>query len=575
MHKAILAGASAALVLISVAGLARAEDRSDDFNVTRQRILPPAGPIDPRPSQLLSDDELRQRIQMLRSGADRGMVINGIPAGELMQADRRELRSRQAGGQVQQPAVVQPQPLPEPTQPVQIQPQPLPQAEPLPKPRGQRNAEQPRPKPDPSITDPATGNAMAQLLDDRRPPSRLTDAELRDRIRAGAELVNGGRVSRRDERALRQLVEADTQELNQRIQATTGVDVQKFDANREAERLLSDRRAPARLNEQELRERAQSTRGILALEGLAPRYEEELRRRLRSDRDEIRNRIAAVEQKNERNNRLQVDRNRSDETGLDRRKRVTLEDLNRQPRADDLTLDALGRRIEIVRDQFGRNQLAARERELVEQQIRADRRALRERLFEARRERQRDLSRRDNIIIVDQRARYRPAPTITLAEAYDEDIERQFSAPPARRIDRPYTINEYRANPGLRTLMPGIEVDTVKFGFNEDFLREEEIARLDRIGEVIERVVAGNPREVFLIEGHTDLVGSDAYNEALSLRRAAAIREALTTYFYIEPRNLEIVGYGEQYPRIPTEFEEPENRRVTLRRITPILYGSR
>jgi outer membrane protein OmpA-like peptidoglycan-associated protein len=89
----------------------------------------------------------------------------------------------------------------------------------------------------------------------------------------------------------------------------------------------------------------------------------------------------------------------------------------------------------------------------------------------------------------------------------------------------------------------------------------------------MERIIAGNPNEAFVIEGHTDLVGSADYNEALSWRRADAVRQALTEFFYIPEQNLEIVGYGEQYPRIPTEFEEPENRRVTIRRITPILYG--
>ncbi|MEC9343017.1 MAG: OmpA family protein, partial [Pseudomonadota bacterium] len=56
-----------------------------------------------------------------------------------------------------------------------------------------------------------------------------------------------------------------------------------------------------------------------------------------------------------------------------------------------------------------------------------------------------------------------------------------------------------------------------------------------------------------------------------SWRRAAAVRDALTEFFYIPAENLEIIGYGEQFPRIPTEFEEPENRRSTIRRITPVL----
>ena len=64
--------------------------------------------------------------------------------------------------------------------------------------------------------------------------------------------------------------------------------------------------------------------------------------------------------------------------------------------------------------------------------------------------------------------------------------------------------------------MARIEIDTVHFGFGEGFLREEEIDKLDRIAQVLERILAKNPGEVFMIEGHTDAVGSDAVEPACS-----------------------------------------------------------
>jgi len=44
-------------------------------------------------------------------------------------------------------------------------------------------------------------------------------------------------------------------------------------------------------------------------------------------------------------------------------------------------------------------------------------------------------------------------------------------------------------------------------------------------------------------------------------------------FFNIEDGNIETVGYGEEFLKIETEEEEPENRRVTIRRITPLLTG--
>ena len=42
-------------------------------------------------------------------------------------------------------------------------------------------------------------------------------------------------------------------------------------------------------------------------------------------------------------------------------------------------------------------------------------------------------------------------------------------------------------------------------------------------------------------------------------------------FFKMEDNNIETVGYGEEFLKIVTEEEEPANRRVTIRRITPLL----
>ena len=54
--------------------------------------------------------------------------------------------------------------------------------------------------------------------------------------------------------------------------------------------------------------------------------------------------------------------------------------------------------------------------------------------------------------------------------------------------------------PKLRDSVSRIEIDTIRFGFNEAFVREEEVSNLDQVASVMERVLQRYPREVFLIE---------------------------------------------------------------------------
>ncbi|MGE0233636.1 MAG: OmpA family protein, partial [Flavobacteriaceae bacterium] len=84
-------------------------------------------------------------------------------------------------------------------------------------------------------------------------------------------------------------------------------------------------------------------------------------------------------------------------------------------------------------------------------------------------------------------------------------------------------------------------------------------------------VLDENPAETFLIEGHTDAVGSDYANLALSDARAEAVAAALTNVFGIPAENLVTQGYGEAYLKVDTEEPERENRRVAVRRITPLV----
>jgi outer membrane protein OmpA-like peptidoglycan-associated protein len=121
--------------------------------------------------------------------------------------------------------------------------------------------------------------------------------------------------------------------------------------------------------------------------------------------------------------------------------------------------------------------------------------------------------------------------------------------------------------------MRRIDVDTINFEFGSWEVAPDQVTRLQFVAQAIQNVLARNPDEVFLIEGHTDAVGNDVDNLSLSDRRAETVASILTESFQIPPENLMTQGYGSHFLKIPTPDANRQNRRVTVRRITPLLNG--
>jgi OmpA-OmpF porin, OOP family len=146
-------------------------------------------------------------------------------------------------------------------------------------------------------------------------------------------------------------------------------------------------------------------------------------------------------------------------------------------------------------------------------------------------------------------------------------------APPVERIERPYSLDEIRYSPGVRMLMPSIDVNTINFETGSWEISPDQAAKLQVIADGLNSAIQRNPREVFLIEGHTDAVGNDTDNLSLSDRRAESAAELLTQQFGVPAENLTSQGYGAQYLKEQTSGPSRINRRVTIRRITPLLNG--
>jgi OmpA-OmpF porin, OOP family len=106
------------------------------------------------------------------------------------------------------------------------------------------------------------------------------------------------------------------------------------------------------------------------------------------------------------------------------------------------------------------------------------------------------------------------------------------------------------------------EVYGIYFDFGSDVVRPQSESVLQQIAEVMRRHADWSIR----VEGHTDNVGTDAYNQDLSGRRAAAVVHALTTGHGIPAARLSAVGFGASRPKDTNETVEGRamNRRVEL-----------
>ncbi|WP_176806859.1 OmpA family protein [Alloyangia pacifica] len=98
----------------------------------------------------------------------------------------------------------------------------------------------------------------------------------------------------------------------------------------------------------------------------------------------------------------------------------------------------------------------------------------------------------------------------------------------------------------------------VTFAFNSSVLDATAQGILRRQADWIRQF----PEVRFRVYGHTDLVGSSAYNKSLGLRRAQAVVGYLSTLGISRARLEAVVSYGETQPLVVTEGRERRNRRT-------------
>ncbi|OAN81234.1 hypothetical protein A8B78_09490 [Jannaschia sp. EhC01] len=109
--------------------------------------------------------------------------------------------------------------------------------------------------------------------------------------------------------------------------------------------------------------------------------------------------------------------------------------------------------------------------------------------------------------------------------------------------------------------LPRIDLD-IPFDYDSDALRADVMADLVTIGQALSSEGLSGSR--FILAGHTDGVGSAAYNQNLSERRAASVRSFLIEAFGLPEQQLVAVGFGFEQLLTPQDPAAAANRRVEV-----------
>jgi outer membrane protein OmpA-like peptidoglycan-associated protein len=152
------------------------------------------------------------------------------------------------------------------------------------------------------------------------------------------------------------------------------------------------------------------------------------------------------------------------------------------------------------------------------------------------------------------------APLASVAYADEpstEDIVRSLTPEPRTRALRGVDVEGGSEPAGP----PSIDLQ-VQFAYDSAALGTDALIVLQRLGEAL-----GDPRLAqysFVIAGHTDARGSDAYNLDLSQRRANSVRDFLAGRHGIARTRMMALGHGETQPADPANPDAAINRRVQV-----------
>jgi outer membrane protein OmpA-like peptidoglycan-associated protein len=129
------------------------------------------------------------------------------------------------------------------------------------------------------------------------------------------------------------------------------------------------------------------------------------------------------------------------------------------------------------------------------------------------------------------------------------------------RQTRSLSLGEREQIAEIASTKPKIDLE-IQFDYNSADIRPSSMPAVQELGKALSD--ASLKGSTFIVAGHTDAIGSDAYNQDLSERRADTIKRYLSERYGVDGSNLVTVGYGKSKPKDPNAPLDPINRRVQV-----------
>lgn len=149
----------------------------------------------------------------------------------------------------------------------------------------------------------------------------------------------------------------------------------------------------------------------------------------------------------------------------------------------------------------------------------------------------------------------------TPAEAARRAEEERLVNTLRNRKTRSLTTDERAQIASIAKTKPSIDIE-INFDYNSASIGPKAQPQVRSLGEALSS--ADLRGRTFILAGHTDATGGDAYNQDLSERRADEVKRFLTEKYGIDPSNLVTVGYGETKLKNAANPASGENRRVQV-----------